>query len=352
MKKRSISILLALAVTAGLMTGCGSSGGGETKGAESSAAAGGSTEATVAANAEAAAGESFDIVVMPKLVGIPYFTATGEGAKKAGEELGVNVIYNGPTTADAAEQVKMLEDYITQGVDAICVAPNDPAALEPVLKKAREAGILILDWDTPATAELVDASIRQISDQELAEHLIDKMVEYMGAEEGQWAVLTGGLSAENLNTWIRFGKEYAQTKYPGLELVADPFPTDEKQDVALSTTKDIIKAYPEVKGLFCVSTPTPIGAGLAIRELGLQDKVTVVGTAVKEDCQDVLSDGALDCGSLWNCQDLGYLTVAVAKHMLEGNSISDGATVGGWKDPISMEGDKNVILGPPEDYEK
>ena len=72
-----------------------------------------------AAAVPAMAEEAYDIVVMPKLVGIPYFTATGEGAEKAGEELGVNVIYNGPTTADAAEQVKMLEDYITQGVDAI-----------------------------------------------------------------------------------------------------------------------------------------------------------------------------------------------------------------------------------------
>ena len=366
MKKKVISILLSLTMVAGILAGCDSKSG---KTAETTAATTAATEAaaTEAAESEApateaaateaageteavASGESYKIVVMPKLVGIPYFTATGEGATKAGEELGVEVIYNGPTTADAAEQVKMLEDYITQGVDAICVAPNDPAALDPVLKKAREAGILVLDWDTPATADLVDASIHQISDQELAEHLVDKMVEYMGAEEGDWAILTGGLSAENLNTWINFGKEYATSKYPGLNLVADPFPTDEKQDVALSTTKDIVKAYPDVKGLFCVSTPTPIGAGLAIRELGLQDQVAVVGTAVEDDCQDVLTDGSLDCGSLWNCQDLGYLTVAVAKHMLEGNSLSDGVDIGGWGQ-ISMEGEKNVILGPPEDYE-
>lgn len=331
MRKKMTGLFLAMALAVGMVTGCG-----------------GTKEAS---NEETKADKgSFDIVVMPKLVGIPYFTATGEGAVKAGKDLGVNVIYNGPTTADAAEQVKMLEDYITQGVDAICVAPNDPAALDPVLQKARDAGILVLDWDTPATPDLVDASIHQISDQGLAEHMIDKMVEYMGTEEGEWAILTGGLSAENLNTWIKLGKAYAEQKYPSLKLVADPFPTDEKQDVALSTTKDIMKAYPNVKGLFCVSTPTPIGAGLAIRELGLQDKVAVVGTAVKEDCQDVLSDGALDCGCLWDCQDLGYLTVAVAKYMLEGNTLSDGIDIPGFG-KIGMEGNKNVILGPPADYE-
>lgn len=295
--------------------------------------------------------DGLTIVVMPKLVGIPYFTQTGEGAVKAGKDLGVNVIYNGPTTADAAEQIKMLEDYITVGVDAICVAPNDPASMDPVLRKAKNAGILVLDWDTPANAQLVDASIRQISDKEYAEHMLDKLVQYMGTDNAEWAILTGGLSAENLNTWIKFAKDHATSKYPNLKLVADPFPTDEKQDVALSTTKDIIKAYPNVKGLFCVSTPTPIGAGLAVRELGLQDKVSVVGSAVKEDVADLLTDGSVDCGSLWNCPDLGYLTVAVAKYMLEGGKLTNGTDIPGWG-VINMEGDKNVILGPPEDYEK
>lgn len=304
--------------------------------------------AVVPAMAEEAA---YKIVVMPKLIGIPYFTATGEGAEKAGEELGVEVIYNGPTTADAAEQVKMLEDYITQGVDAICVAPNDAAALDPVLKKAREAGILVLDWDTEATKDLVDASVHQISDQGLAEHLVDAMVENMGTEEGDWAIITGGLSASNLNAWIGFARDYAAEKYPGLNLVADPYPTDEKQDVALSTAKDILKAYPDVKALFCVSTPAPIGAAQAIREMGLQDKVTVVGTAVKEDCQDVLSDGALDLGCLWNCQDLGYLTVGVAKALLDGATLeADGEITIEGVGTYAIEGEKNIILGPPEDY--
>lgn len=79
---------------------------------------------------------------MPKLVGIPYFTQTGDGATKAGKDLGVNVIYTGPTKADAAEQVKMLEDLITRKVDAICIAPNDASAVIPVLQKAKKLAFL------------------------------------------------------------------------------------------------------------------------------------------------------------------------------------------------------------------
>jgi len=54
--------------------------------------------------------EEYSILVMPKLIGIPYFNASEDGSKQAGEDLGVNVIYAGPTQADAAAQVKMIED--------------------------------------------------------------------------------------------------------------------------------------------------------------------------------------------------------------------------------------------------
>lgn len=351
MKKKLFSTLMAAVMVTSLLAGCGSKTEETTTKPETTQ----EKEADASTTDDKATTEtksgSYDIVVMPKLIGIPYFTQTGEGAKKAGEELGLNVIYNGPTTADAAEQVKMLEDYITQGVDAICVAPNDAAALDPVLKKAREAGILVLDWDTEATKDLVDASVHQIDDKELGEHLAQKLVDYMGTEEGEYAIITGSLSASNLNTWIGYAKDYMETKYPKMKLVTDPIGTDEKQTEALSKTKDLIKAYPDLKGIIAVSTPAPIGAAQAIAELGLQDKVSVVGTAVKEDCKEVLADGSLDLGCLWNTQDLGYLTVAVAKSLLDGNKLSDGMEVEGFG-KIQLIGDKNVILGPPEDYVK
>ena len=342
---------VAVALSLVFAVGCSNK---QSSSASSGSASGGGTAATPAA---AAGGQSktFTIVLMPKLIGTPYFSQAGEGAVKAGQDLGVNVIYNGPTSADVSEQIRMLEDYITAGVNALCVSPNDATAMDPVLTRARNAGILILDWDAPANPDLVDASIRQISDRGYAEHLMQKMAYYLdtdlGIDSGEWAIITGGLSAENLNTWIRHATEYVSANYPGLTLVADPFPTDEKQDVALSSTRDIMRSYPNVKALYGVSTNATIGAGLAIRELGLQDQVVVIGAAVKEDVEDLLSDGSVDCGSLWNCHDLGYLTIAVAKYMLEGNSISNGTNVPGWG-VITMEGDKNVILGPPEDYER
>lgn len=372
MKKKLVSLLLSTALACTALAGCG---GGSSSSAASSAPAEASGSAGASAASEASAapseapaaseassapaeasgaaeasGDGYTIVVMPKLVSIPYFTMTGEGAVKAGEDLGINVIYNGPTTADAAEQVTMLEDYITQGVDAICVAPNDPAAMTSVLTKAKEAGIVVLDWDTQADPNLVDASIHNIDDKAFGEHMMQELVASMGTEEGQWAIVTGGLSAENLNLWIKYAKEYAEANYPNLELVADPFPTDESQDLAYSTTQDLLKTYPDLKGILGMSTPTGPGCGLAIQDLGLQDQVSLVANAMEDDVQSVLADGSLDCGCLWDCHDLGYLTVCVANAILNGQKIESGATIEGWDTPLEVLDEKSVILGPAADY--
>lgn len=295
---------------------------------------------------------SYKIAVMPKLVGIPYFTQTGEGAMKAGKDLGVEVIYTGPTKADAAEQVKMLEDLINQGVDAICVAPNDPNAVVPVLQKAREAGILILDWDTPVDISLVDASIHQIDDQVYGEHLFDLLVESMGTDTADFAIVTGGLSAANLNSWIDYGLAYAEVKYPGLNLVTERIPSDEKQQEAYSKTLDLVKTYPEIKGIIGYSTPAPLGVAQAIREKGMQNDIAVVGVCVEADCQEFLDDGALDVGCLWNTQKLGYLTVGVAKALLEGETLENGMNIEGFGVIEVKEDGKTVIMGPPDDYRK
>lgn len=294
--------------------------------------------------------KDYTILVMPKLVGIPYFNASEDGALQAGKDLGVEVIYAGPTQADAAAQVKMIEDYISRGVDAIAVAPNDPAALTPVLKKAKERGILVMDWDTPADKDVVELSVHQIDDKQYGEHIWDLLVEEMGTDEGDYAILTGGLSAANLNTWIDYGLEYAKEKYPNLNLVTERIPTNEKQQEAYSKTLNLLRAYPNLKGIIGVSTPAPIGAAQAVEEKGLEDEVAVVGTSLPNDSRPYLKSGALRVGTLWEPAKLGYLTVYLALQKLEGKEIIDGMEVPNVGKIQVWEDGKTVIMGPPTDF--
>ncbi|MDC7244670.1 MAG: autoinducer 2 ABC transporter substrate-binding protein [Sphaerochaetaceae bacterium] len=304
-----------------------------------------------AAGAQEAEDDKITIVVMPKLVGIPYFNASEEGALQAGEDLGVEVIYTGPTTADAAEQVKMLEDLISKGVDVIAVAPNDAVALTPVLMKAKNAGIVIFDWDTPADPSVVDISVHQIDDQKFGEHMWDLLVEEMGPT-GEYAIVTGGLSAANLNTWIDYGLDYAKMNYPGLKLVTDRVPTDEKQQVAYQKTLDLIKAYPNLKGIVGVSTPAPLGAAQAVQEKGKNDSIAVVGSSLPTDSGPYLEDGSLRVGTLWDPAKLGYLTVVLAYNYLNGTKPYDGQEIENVGTITVWDDNRTVIMGPPADFTK
>ena len=87
---------------------------------------------------------------MPKLIGIGYFAATTEGMAQAAEELGnVQVSTDGPTEANIDDQITFIDNYITQGVDGILFAANDPVAIAPVLKKALDARASTSSATTP-----------------------------------------------------------------------------------------------------------------------------------------------------------------------------------------------------------
>lgn len=293
-------------------------------------------------------GDVKTILVMPKLVGIPWFNASDVGAKRAGDELNVNVIYAGPTQADAAEQVKMIEDYLNQGIDALCIAANDPIAIKPVLNDARSNGVLIMDWDTPADVNDVNYSVQSVDPTEYGIALWDYMVKAMGTEEGQYAILTGGLEAAGLNLWIDAGREYAAEKYPDLELVTEPVATNEQQQEAYARTLDLIQAYPDLKAIVAVSTPAPIGAAQAIQEKGLQDRIAVVGGVMPNDANQYLKDGSLDYGVVEaNPELLGYATVQIAAKALNGETIKTGLKIEGVGEITLYENGKTVILGPP-----
>lgn len=347
MKKRMKVISTMLAATLVLsLAGCGGNEAPEASETEKT-----DSEQT----AEKAEDGEFTILMMPKLTNIPYFQATGEGAMEAGEELGINVIYDGPTTADAAQQVTMIENYISQGVDAICVAPNDPAAMTSVLQSAKDKGILVLDWDTQADASVTDASVYNVIDKDFGEHMIDELVEKMGTDSGDIAIITGGLSAANLNAWIDAGMNYMEEKYPNLNVVTDPIASNESQDEAYAKTKELMTSYPDVIGILGYSSPTGPGCGKAIYDLGLQDQVSVVANGLEDDCQEVLNNGGLDTACLWSCQKLGRLTIATAYDMLknEGAVPEDGSTIDGWEDAVISDGSHNVYLtAAGEDFEK
>jgi simple sugar transport system substrate-binding protein len=89
------------------------------------------------------------VPVVVKIAGISWFTAMEKGIKEAAKDTGLNASMVGPTTADPAQQVRLLEDLVAKNVKVIAVVPNDAKALEPVFKRAQAAGIPIITHESP-----------------------------------------------------------------------------------------------------------------------------------------------------------------------------------------------------------
>ncbi|HDL7412677.1 TPA: substrate-binding domain-containing protein, partial [Yersinia enterocolitica] len=84
--------------------------------------------------------QEVEVVNISKIAGMPWFNRMGEGVERAGKDLGIKAYQVGPSSTDAPQQVKIIEDLIAKKVSAISIVPNDADVLEPVFKKARDAG--------------------------------------------------------------------------------------------------------------------------------------------------------------------------------------------------------------------
>ena len=197
--------------------------------------------------------------MMPKAKGDPYFISCKAGAEEAAKELGVDLIWDGPTGLDAAKQNEVVEGWITRGVDAIAVSVENSAGISTVLRKARERGIKVVTWDADAAADARDYFINQATPEGIGNTLIDEGARLLGGK-GEFAIVTGTLSAANQNVWIEYIKKRVAEKFPQLKL-ATIRPSDDDRDKAFTETQTILKVYPNVKLIVAISAPAVPGFG-------------------------------------------------------------------------------------------
>jgi rhamnose ABC transporter rhamnose-binding protein len=291
-----------------------------------------------------AAKKKITVALLPKKKGVPYFTSCSEGAEEAAKELGnVELIYDGPTSGDAADAVKLVDQWTAQGVDVIAVSPNDPAVLGPAMKRARDAGIKVITWDADSAPDTREFLVNQATSEDIGNALVDTMARDLGDVKGDVAIVTASLTAANQNEWIKFIKARLP-KYPGLNLVATK-PSNEDQKLAFSVTQDLMKVYPDLKGVFAISSVAFPGAAEAIKQSGRAGKVLVTGLSTPNDMKSYVNEGVVKSVVLWNTKDLGYLTIYAARALFDGD-LKSGATElkAGRLGTKKVVGD-NVMLG-------
>lgn len=287
--------------------------------------------------------------MMPKAKGDPYFVSCRKGAEDAASELGVDLIWDGPTDLDPAKQNEVVEGWITRGVDVIAVSVENQAGISTVLRKARERGIKVITWDADAQADARDYFINQATPQGIGNTLTDEAARIL-RDKGEFAIVTASLSAANQNEWIKHIKARLAEKYPAVKLVAIQ-PSDGDRDRAFSETQTILKVYPSVKLIMAIAAPAVPGAAEAVKQSGRSD-VKVTGLSLPNMCKPYVHDGVIESIVLWNTLDLGYLTV-YASRALSAGEIKGGADSlkAGRLGTIVIKGDQ-IMLGAPFIFNK
>jgi ribose transport system substrate-binding protein len=195
------------------------------------------------------------IAWIPKALNNPVFELGRDGAfTKAAEltEAGpyeVEVLYVGSVASDMAEQARVMEDMIAQGVDAIGVSCNDPDGCIDPIDTAIDAGIEVMTWDSDAP-DSKRFTYLGVSNYDGGRAAADLLVRAMG-EEGKVALLTGVPGALNLEERISGFKDEIAEKYPGIEVVTTVAGYDDINQ-SVQVVEEAMQANPDLTGWFFV----------------------------------------------------------------------------------------------------
>jgi len=297
------------------------------------------------------AGETIVLVDVPKLVGIGYFAATTLGEQQAAEELGnVEVTTDAPTEANIDEQITFIDNYITQGVDGILFAANDPVAIAPVLRKALEAGIHVVGYDANAEPDAREWFVNQAEFNGIAKALMDSLALEKGTD-AQFGIVTSTFTTPNQARWIAEMQAYTEKCYPDMVWLET---VEAQEDAVLSFNQanSLLNKYEgELDGLFgMTSVATPASAD-AVTQGGFCGEVAVVGLATPNAMRPYVADGCVKRVILWNPVDLGYAAVYVMRGVVDGTfKPGDTEVDAGRLGMLQVVNGSEVLLGPPFAY--
>ncbi len=280
------------------------------------------------------------MVTVVKITGIPWFNLVNKGLTRGGKQFGIDTSMVGPAHVDPAQQVRLVEDLIARRVNVIGLVPLDVKVLAPVLQRAQAAKIPVITQEGPDQdgrtwdVELIDSV-------KFGEEQMKALAGFMG-EEGEYVVYVGTLTTPLHNKWADAAIAYQKAHYPKMKLAASRYPGADEVDTSVRTTLDVLKAFPNLKGVLGFGSNGPIGAGIAVKQKHLASKVMVVGTVVPSQAKPMIMDGTIKEGFLWSPIDAGYAMTAVASRLLKGEPIEDGMEVSGLG-KANVDKDRRII---------
>ena len=292
--------------------------------------------------------------MLVRVLGNTAFELARVGAKEAAKELGVELIFTGPTENTAEGQVALINSLIAQHVDAIMLTANDETALTPSLNRAAQRGIKVVTWDQDTEFAARSLSIAAATNAQIALGPA-KIALRIADGSGDVGIISGPASSTTQNDWvnemIRLTKEDGAFK--GLHVV-DVAYGDERSDKAYNEALGLVSKHPEIKVIVAYSSIALAAAAQMVRDQGLIGKVKVTGLGFPNEMVEPVLSGAVPAFAIWNMRDLGYTTVYATHALIDGKITgAPGDTFeAGRIGKITVGANNVAVLGKLTVYDK
>jgi simple sugar transport system substrate-binding protein len=260
--------------------------------------------------------KKYSIATVIKVDGIAWFDRMREGVKEFGKDTGQDTWMVGPSQADAAAQVQIVESLIAQGVDAICIVPFSVEAVEPVLKKARDRGIVVIAHEA-SNIENADYVLEAFDNKAYGAKLMEVLGKQMNGE-GKYVATVGSLTSKSQNEWIDGAIAYQKEHFPKMQMATERLETYDDANQDYNKLKEVLTTYPDLKGIIGGPMPTSAGAGRLIDERGLANKLSFSGTGLVSVAGEYLKKGDIQYIQFWDPAVAGYAMNVLAVMALQG----------------------------------
>ena len=292
-----VAVIALIAVVVGVVAGRASGGG---SGGGGGGGAGG-----------AVAGKKVDVII--KASDSSFWQTMLAGSAKAAKDYGVEVGLFGPTSEiDINQQVQLIENSISRGVDAIVLAPNSSEALNSAIKLARDADIKVITVDTSVTTES-DGFIGtdNVKAGEQAGRTMCELVKAQGKSSGQVLIESSVAGVQTIKDRDTGFKRGLAASCPDVRVGAQRF-NDNDLNRAASQVNDVLTANPNIVGVFADNNTSGTGAARAIKDNNAADRIPVVAFDTDPQENAALADGSIDALVVQNPYFFGYQGVIEA----------------------------------------
>ena len=292
----------------------------------------------------------FELAMVIKETTNPYYNATLKGAQIAAGEIGGTAKNYGPTQSSPQAQIEIINNLADRHVPAVAVAPSDPNAVVPAMKRAQRLGAKVITYDADSAPEGRPFFVNQATTDSVGSFAADKLAAVMG-DRGKVAIVSAQPTAANQNAWIAAFRAEMK-KHPNIQIVDEVYGYDNEQK-AFDLTVALTTKYPDLGGLYA---PTCPGLPAVARALESVNKghgaIKLAGLCVPSITAKYMLDGTIQVFYLWDPIKLGYVTYYAAKNFAEGKirgNPGESFTVpkGKWPGTYTIQPNHEIVTGQP-----